>query len=406
MKIADMVFSKGVSGYFFDDQKAVKKNRRDGFLYRGAPMTEGFDAIRMPGECVSAGILPEGGDYVFGDCCAVQYSGAGGRDPVFRAENYMPFMEKNIRPLFSGRVFESYRESCRFIDSIKPPLHTAVRYGLSQAFLAAFASLGRISMAEVVAEEYSLPLYPEPVKIFGQCGEDRYGNADKMILKEVDVLPHGLINDIGEKFGRRGEKLLEYLGWLKDRIKSVRKNPEYSPEIHIDIYGLAGDVFRNDISKIADYLMRAARSAEPFLLRVEGPLQADSREAQVELMKQLTREVDNRDIPVELAADEWCNTLEDIDFFSAEGAGHMVQVKTPDLGGLDKSIEAVLLLKNRGVKAYLGGTCNETDISSKACVHAAMAARPYQILAKPGMGFDEGYMLVYNEMQRVISLVK
>ncbi len=33
-----------------------------------------------------------------------------------------------------------------------------------------------------------------------------------------------------------------------------------------------------------------------------------------------------------------------------------------------------------------------------------MATQPDQILAKPGMGVDEGYMIVYNEMNRVIAL--
>ena len=56
--------------------------------------------------------------------------------------------------------------------------------------------------------------------------------------------------------------------------------------------------------------------------------------------------------------------------------------------------------------AYQGGTCNETDRSAQVCVHCAMATRPVQILAKPGMGVDEGYMIVYNEMQRIIAMHK
>ena len=32
-----------------------------------------------------------------------------------------------------------------------------------------------------------------------------------------------------------------------------------------------------------------------------------------------------------------------------------------------------------------------------------MATHPDQILAKPGMGVDEGYMIVYNEMQRILA---
>jgi len=33
-----------------------------------------------------------------------------------------------------------------------------------------------------------------------------------------------------------------------------------------------------------------------------------------------------------------------------------------------------------------------------------MATQPTQILAKPGMGVDEGYMIVYNEMERILAL--
>ena len=46
----------------------------------------------------------------------------------------------------------------------------------------------------------------------------------------------------------------------------------------------------------------------------------------------------------------------------------------------------------------------ETDRSSQICVHIAMATQPCQILAKPGMGVDEGIMIVQNEMQRIIVL--
>jgi len=58
--------------------------------------------------------------------------------------------------------------------------------------------------------------------------------------------------------------------------------------------------------------------------------------------------------------------LEDIKLFANYQAGHMVQIKTPDLDGLDNMIEAVLYCKKHGIKAYIGGTCNETDISQES----------------------------------------
>jgi len=123
-------------------------------------------------------------------------------------------------------------------------------------------------------------------------------------------------------------------------------------------------------------------------------------------LRELTQVVDERGISVEIVADEWCNTLEDIKYFADNKAGHMVQIKTPDLGGIGNIVDAVLYCKERGIGAYQGGTCNETDRSAQVCVHIAMATKPDQILAKPGMGVDEGYMVVYNEMQRILAIRK
>jgi len=50
-------------------------------------------------------------------------------------------------------------------------------------------------------------------------------------------------------------------------------------------------------------------------------------------------------IKVEIVADEWCNTLEDIKEFVDAKAADMLQIKTPDLGGINNTIEAILYCK-------------------------------------------------------------
>ena len=40
-----------------------------------------------------------------------------------------------------------------------------------------------------------------------------------------------------------------------------------------------------------------------------------------------------------------------------------------------------------------------------ASIRLAMAARPKQMLAKPGMGFDEGFTTVKNEMRRIQAVL-
>ena len=412
MKIVDLVCSAGRTGFYFDDQRAIKGGAgHDGIFYVGAPVTEGFTAVRQAGESISVMLVLEDGQVAYGDCAAVQYSGAGGRDPLFLAKDFIPLIEEHIKPQLVGKEANDFRGLCAMMEAIQVDgkrLHTAIRYGVSQAILDAVAKATGRLMCEVVADEYGCTVSDKPLNIFTQSGDDRYSNADKMIIKGAQVLPHALINNVEEKLGKNGEKLAEYVAWLRDRILSMRLDPNYNPVIHIDVYGTIGAAMGNhEYKKMADYIEELGKIAKPLHLRIEGPMDCDStREEQIEALSALTAELDARGCDVELVADEWCNTLEDIKLFADKKAGHMVQIKTPDLGGVNNTIEAVLYCKEKGIGAYQGGTCNETDRSCQVCVNCAMATQPDQILAKPGMGVDEGFMIVYNEMNRILALRK
>ena len=410
MKIIDVVCSAGRTGFYFDDQRAIKQGAgHDGMFYVGSPVTEGFRSVRMAGESISVMLILEDGQVAYGDCAAVQYSGAGGRDPLFLAKDFIPVIENHIKPQLVGKEANDFRGLTAMMEAIQVDgkrLHTAIRYGVSQALLDAVAKATGRLMCEVVADEYGCTVSEKPIDIFTQSGDDRYDNSDKMIIKGAQVLPHALINHVETKLGPQGEKLEEYVAWLRDRILTHRTNENYNPVFHIDVYGTIGAAFGNNNYKaMADYLAKLEEIAKPFHLRIEGPMDCDSnREEQMIAMAGLTKELDERGINVELVADEWCNTLEDIKYFTDNKAGHMVQIKTPDLGGVNNTIEAVLYCKEHGMGAYQGGTCNETNRSAEVCVQCAMATQPAQILAKPGMGVDEGYMIVYNEMQRILAL--
>ena len=410
MKIIDVVCSAGRTGFYFDDQRAIKQGAgHDGVFYVGAPVTDGFSSVRQAGESISVMLVLEDGQIAYGDCAAVQYSGAGGRDPLFLAKDFIPIIEKNIKPQLVGKEANDFRGLCAMMEAIQVEgkrLHTAIRYGVSQAILDAVSKATGRLMCEVVADEYGCEVSETPIAIFTQSGDDRYDNADKMILKGAQVLPHALINNVETKLGAKGEKLADYVAWLRDRILNNRQDENYNPVMHIDVYGTIGAAFGNtNYKEMADYLAKLEEIAKPFHLRIEGPMDCDvDVETQMKALAGLTKELDDRGINVELVADEWCNTLEDIKLFADNKAGHMVQIKTPDLGGINNTIEAVLYCKEKGIGAYQGGTCNETDRSAQVCVNCAMATQPVQILAKPGMGVDEGFMIVYNEMNRIIAL--
>lgn len=412
MKIKKVVCAPGKTGFFFDDQKAIKSGaKNDGAFYEGKPVTPGFTAVRQAGESICVMFLLENGAIAYGDCAAVQYSGAGGRDPLFLAADFIPVIEKEIAPLYEGKEITSFREMADLVDKSKSPstgkrYHTAIRYGVTQACLDAVAKSQSKLMAEVIADEYGTEISKKMIPIFSQSGDDRYMNADKMIMKGADVLPHALFNHVETKVGLKGEKIKAYIEWLRDRIIKLRPCECYSPTIHIDVYGTLGIVFNNDFEVIAKYVGELAEIAKPFHLRVEGPVDMGEKQAQIKALAAIRAAMDRDGIDAEIVADEWCNTLEDIKDFTEKKAGHMAQIKTPDLGGINNAIEAVIYCKKNNMGAYLGGTCNETNRSAEICAHIAMATSPVQYLAKPGMGVDEGYMIVYNEMSRILALTK
>ncbi|MGB6128055.1 MAG: methylaspartate ammonia-lyase [Psychrilyobacter sp.] len=409
MKIIDIICSAGKTGFYFDDQRAIKAGAgHDGFDYVGEPVTEGFKRIRQAGESISVMFILEDGQVAHGDCAAVQYSGAGGRDPLFLASDFIPVIKNEIAPKLIGRDVNEFRPLAEEIDTMElngNRLHTAIRYGLSQAILDATAKANKITMAEVIKKEYATDVKIKRLPLFTQSGDDRKNNADKMIIKGADIMPHALINHVETKLGKDGSILRDYVKWLSDRVLKLRESEDYMPIFHIDVYGTMGVAFDQDITKQANLLAELEEAAKPFHLRIEGPMDLEEREATVEALSALTAELDRRGINVELVADEWCNTLEDIKLFADRKAGHVVQIKTPDLGGVNNIAEAVLYCNEKGIGSYVGGTCNETNRSAEVTTNIAMACGALQVLAKPGMGVDEGIMIVGNEMNRVEALV-
>jgi methylaspartate ammonia-lyase len=204
--------------------------------------------------------------------------------------------------------------------------------------------------------------------------------------------------------GPDGSLLLDYVAWVSNRVRTLRRDPNYRPILHFDVYGLLGLMTGMRLERLVQFLLRMQQAADPFLLRIEHPLDAGSRTAQIEQMARLRSQLRDAGSSVQLVADEWANTLAEIREFNQAGAADMIQIKTPDLGGLHHSVDAVLDCRRHGVLAHIGGSCSETDRSARICAHVAMGTDADQILAKPGMGVDEGFSIVTNEMARTLRL--
>jgi len=440
-----------VGAYYYDDLTALQSRPiPPPERYTAEPVTPGFRRVREVAEAVSVGLVLDTGQVAWGDCVAVEFSGKAGRDPIFRAEKGIASVERTVAPLLQGRELTSFRALAADVDALNesveevrsPPrperrnrelsrrellaaplrmlqpegkdpervtvqrrLHTAIRYGLSQALLQATALARGVTMAEVIATEWELPTPDTAVPVHAQSGAERFHNADKMIVRRVASLPHALVDNIPEQLGEEGVELTRYARWLKARIQDLG-GESYRPTIHLDVHGALGQIFENNLGRVLGQLYALELAVQPYSLRVESPVIMESREAQIETMKTLRKYIRIRKMNVQLVADEWANTLDDIQAFVDAQAAHMIQIKMPDLGSVHNSIEAVLTCKAGGLGAFLGGSCAETDLSARVSAHVALATQPDIILAKPGMGVDEGISLVQNEMARTLAWIR
>ncbi len=196
MRIEDVRTVPGLSGFFFDDQRAIKDGAtQSGFAYDGQPVTEGFDRIREAGEALIVEIELADGSIATGDCAAVQYSGAGGRDPLFRAEKYRPVVEGPVADALRGQDATQFGANATMLEEMDAQrsggdqLHTAVRYGVSQALLNAAAQARGVTPTDVLADTYDTEPATSPVPVFGQSGDERRINAEKMLIKAFRSCP-------------------------------------------------------------------------------------------------------------------------------------------------------------------------------------------------------------------------
>lgn len=399
MRIRRLLTVASQGSYYCEDLTALQTNPVPlAERYTTPSSNPYFKYLREPGEAVSVGVELDDNTIHWGDCVSVAYAGKAGRDGAFRSKEGIREITEVIAPLLANLQVISFRETVDVTE--KTDTSVAVRYGISQALLRARAHQRRKSPCSILCEEWNLPLPSTRPALHAQSGSERYSTVDKMIARRIQSLPHGLVDDIPDQLGSRGEKLVEYAGWIRNRLARVS---DYTPTIHLDVHGGIGKLLNHDLFGIVSLIEEIEKAVKPYPLRMESVVIAASKEAQIDSLRRLQALLRSQGSHVSLVADEWANTLSDIQEFADAKACDMVQVKMPDLGGLQNSLEAVLYCKERGVQTFLGGTCNETEISSRLSAHVALACQPTIVMAKPGMGVDEAIMLVGNEMDRTLE---
>jgi len=400
MQIQKILAIPGTSTYYYEDVSYLQNHAVPlAERYQTPSLNPDFKFLREPGEIVSIGLVTDLGVF-WGDCVSVVYGGKAGRKSVFRSADGIREIKETLARELEGYRIESFKKSCEELTS---SLSLPVAYGLSQALLSAQAKKTDAAMAEVICREWDLPLPKTPVALHGSS-RDRYAMVDKMMVRQVESFPHLLVDDIEEQLGKAGEKIISYIKELSGRAQKYYPK-DLLPTLHFDFHGAIAKIFDFDMEKIVSFVLESEKEAKPFRLRMESLAILNSREDQIEWSHAFKRKLTEKNSTAQLVVDEWANTYEDILAFATQRACDMIQIKTPDLGSIHHSIQAVLECKKNSIQSLLGGSCNETMLSATLTTHIGLATQPTCMMVKPGMGFDEGFALIKNEMTRTLAIL-
>ncbi|MEZ4750306.1 MAG: hypothetical protein R3B54_06690 [Bdellovibrionota bacterium] len=138
---------------------------------------------------------------------------------------------------------------------------------------------------------------------------------------------------------------------------------------------------------MAAYLQKLAAACSPYLLRVESPIAAPTREKMLQGYQVLREKLKGETLA--LVVDEWANTVDDILEFARSGSVDMIHIKMPDLGSVDNSVKAVQICQKHGINLYWAVAALRHTSRRQLQLLSRSRSAPVFLMAKSGMGVNE-----------------
>jgi methylaspartate ammonia-lyase len=403
LKITDVLTYHGWGGYFFEDIDRIRKKyipTRE--RYHTVTAHKKYPFVRTPAPVVGVGLQLNDGSVHWGDAVAVSFGGKAGRSELSKPDELERWFHGEFHKWCLNRKLDHWLgielQFLKAFGSAAP----FIRYAVSQALLAATSHAKKLMPFKVIANDLGLKPAENPIPLQGSSGANFSDTVDRMLARKIMYLPQGQFEHLSQELGPRGDNLLT---WITDFKKKAAKFG-YKPTLTLDFHGALDDIFQSDTLKIANFIVEMAKKSKPHALHVESPVVGQTLKDHTNRLKKIRETVKRFSPGTRIIADEWANEVRDIKFLLEHKAVGGVHIKMPDTGSLFECGEAIAACKKFGAFTLLGGSCTETDLGAKASAQLALAFKPDALLVKPGMGFDESYALMFNEMKRSLTTAK
>jgi len=315
------------------------------------------------------------------------------RETVTREEPIPPPEENNPpegisrRDLLRGRLRSedtpSTSHPTRSVTS-QQALHPALRYGLSQALLAAVAQDRGISIAEVVAREYDLPRPTAVIPLLAQLDTNR--PLDSLAQLSSHIAAIGYTVPDGEPKEILGDNAIILQRFLRILMENVVAMPgwENPTRIHIDLRGGLGKLYGNNTGQMLGALVGLETSIKPLQLSVENPVGGDSLVEIVARTRDLREFLRFRKMDVNTAVGP-VNTISDAQALIDANALDMLRIDPLQVGDLSIVIEIMLLARAEGKQVILAMDAGVSGHALQILAQVALAIQP-DIVVAPAVG--------------------
>ncbi len=283
------------------------------------------------------------------------------------------------------------------------PVDPAIRDGVSLPLLEATAIAHEQTVAELIQQEYGLPSVnaPSPIQIL--LNSDHPSESIPALLDQVAALGHTPKLDLDEQ---------RFMGALTNFIRSIQRAhdqlPElagraYQPIIHLNLGGKLGALYENDPGKILGALVRLEQAAAPYQLWIADPVLMERARAQIEVLSTLMDYVRFRKISVQMVAGSWVQSSEDVRAILDSGAAHLIHLRMPRIGTVDRAIETILACRQKEIGVLLDGNRIPSEREARHLAQIAVSTQPGMLLARAGYIAGSGGQLASLEMARTLA---
>ena len=318
------------------------------------------------------------------------------------------------RDLFRGRLAkpdvpepETQYEYLRVTRHLNP----ALRYGVSQALVKAFALSENLTVAEAIGTLYDIQSEFAPVKLMAEIDRAQLSSVNSIMPYNVSAIGYTAASSHAQTvLGNDGVFMQKYVRQMKEQIENYRAARIFAtaesepPALVVNVQGGYGKLFPSNSGRQLGKLVGLEKVVKPLQLYVVDPVLHLDKQTHVRELRQLKQYGKMRKASFNIVAKQHVLNTKSLAEFIDVDMATTYYLDLPLFGSVEQIMGAIQLCKKHDVGFILGGETADTLNTASFNTHLALATAPTFLVAKP-QG-DIGILHSQNQMAQTLAALR